>query len=115
MRYILLFFFGTFYSLCAYGQAWSADVEPPDTLRGIAVMLADGGVMTYDSTTKKINFQKEPEGILVPVKCICVRYPIDMVSASSRGQNVGYVTRFFRIPDGMELPANDVLMFKIRD
>lgn len=100
--------------LCTLCKSQATLPEPPDTLSGVAIVLEAGGVMTFDTATRKMVFRSEPEGILVPVRCICVRTPIDMVPASARGQNVGYVTRFYRKDNGQEIPADDVLMFKIR-
>lgn len=98
---------------CTYAQA--VEPEQPDTISGIAVILQAGGTMTFDSVCNKLQFTTDNTGILVPVRAICVRTPVDMVAASMRGDGVGYVTRFYRKETGKEIPANDVLMFKIRD
>lgn len=116
MRYIFLTILCTLYINTSSAQLLSAaDVPTPDTLHGIALVLAAGGTMTYDSTTKQLQMVSDPEGIVIPVKCICVRIPIELVPPDLRGKSVGYVTHFYRKDGAGEIPANDVLMFKIRD
>jgi len=114
MRYIFSLFL-LILAHSANAQLLSAADPSPDTLRGIALVLAPGGTMTLDTLTNQLKMVSDPEGIVIPVKCICVRIPIDLVPADMRGQNVGYVTRFFRIDTGAEISGNDVLIFKIRE
>lgn len=77
------------------------------------MVLEQGGVMTLDTATNRLKLI--PQGIMTPVHAICIRTPIDLVSPDMRGKSVGYVTTFFRIDDGRQISANDVLMFKIRE
>lgn len=110
-----------FFALCTFAfihSTYSQNVtapETPDTLSGIVIVLQAGGTITMDTTDGKMTFTTCDEGIIVPYRAWCVRTPIDMVDASMRGNAVGYVTRFYRKVNWAEIPANDVLLFKIRE
>lgn len=86
-----------------------------DTLRGTCLVLMPGGVMTLDTATNRLQMTTDAEGLVAPLRCICVETPIELVPPDLRGDQVGWVREFFDVATGQKLDANDILIFKIRN
>lgn len=96
-----------FWSLAAPAQ-----ISQPDTLRGVALVLTEGGRVTVDPKNGYAHIDRGL--VLQPEWALCIQNPID--TPASTGMNeigVGWTNRYVRLSDNTEIPAERIFWFKV--